>query len=223
MNVNVDSPDAGAPSGTICLIPGPGIDLSTAVVLTTVAGADNTVVGTSTPAESQADWIPQAPDCPSGELEVQTFQFTDTGGGLVATHPRRLLLRHPVATPPTLLCAREPTPGAGVRSRMRAGGARLACRRTRPPLSQAESPQRSAPGHAVTGEDVRELMGASTPHFALQLRNRIAKLIAPLAADDPARLLGEQEIRRLAELAFDGETRGGGAQDGQRPLPSLSG
>ena len=64
-------------------------------------------------------------------------------------------------------------------------------------------------------------MGASTPHFALQLRNRIAKLIGGLGAGDPARLLGEQEIRRLEELAVAGETRGGGAQDGQRPLPSL--
>jgi len=88
-------------------------------------------------------------------------------------------------------------------------------------LSQAESPQRSAPTHAVTVEDVRQLMGASTPHFALQLRTRIAKLIDRLAADDPARLLGEQEIRRLEALAREGETRGGDAQDGQRPLPSL--
>ena len=88
-------------------------------------------------------------------------------------------------------------------------------------MSQAESPQRSAPAHAATVEDVRQLMGASTPHFALQLRNRIAKLIGGLGAGDPARLLGEQEIRRLEELAVAGETRGGGAQDGQRPLPSL--
>ena len=88
-------------------------------------------------------------------------------------------------------------------------------------MSQAESPQRSAPTHAVTVEDVRQLMGASTPHFALQLRNRIAKLIAPLAAENPARLLGEQEIQRLQELAIEGETRGGDAQDGQRALPSL--
>ena len=89
-------------------------------------------------------------------------------------------------------------------------------------MSQAESPQRSAPAYDVTVEDVRQLMGASTPHFALQLRNRIAKLIAGLAPDDPARLLGEQEIRRLQALAVAGETRGGEAQDGQRPLPSLS-
>jgi len=87
-------------------------------------------------------------------------------------------------------------------------------------MSSAESPQRSAAGHAVSVEDVRELMGASTPHFALQLRERIAKLIAPLDQDDPARVLGESEIRRLERLAFDGERRGE-AQDGQRPLASL--
>jgi hypothetical protein len=88
-------------------------------------------------------------------------------------------------------------------------------------VSQAESPQRTAPTHAVTVEDVRQLMGASTPHFALQLRNRITRLIDGLQPGDPVRLLGEQENRRLEALAFAGETRGGGAQDGQRPLPSL--
>lgn len=88
-------------------------------------------------------------------------------------------------------------------------------------MSEAESPRRSAAGHNVTVEDVRQLMGASTPHFALQIGARIAKLIAKLPADDPARILGEQEIRRLEGLAVDGETRGAGAQDGQRPLASL--
>ena len=66
-------------------------------------------------------------------------------------------------------------------------------------------------------------MGASTPHFALQLRDRIAALIGGLAADDPARLLGEREIARLETLGVQGETRGIGGQDGQRPLPSLTG
>ncbi len=88
-------------------------------------------------------------------------------------------------------------------------------------VSEAESPERTAPGHRVSEDDVRQLMGASTPHFALQLSARIAKLIAPLPEDDPARILGEQEIRRLDELAVDGETRGVGAQDGQRALASL--
>ena len=47
------------------------------------------------------------------------------------------------------------------------------------------------------------------------------RLIAGLEPDDPARRLGEQEIARLELLAFKGETRGEGFQDGQRGLPSV--
>ncbi len=92
-------------------------------------------------------------------------------------------------------------------------------------MSQAEDPRRlsrKASTHQVTVEDVRQLMGASTPHFALQLRNRIAKLIADLPPDDPARVEGEREIARLQRLGFEGENRGEGAAEGERPLPSLS-
>jgi hypothetical protein len=88
-------------------------------------------------------------------------------------------------------------------------------------MAEAEQPDRLRPQHRVTIDDVRQLMGASTPHFALQLRNRIRKLIAPLPPDDPARLEGEREIARLERLAFSGEVRGEPEQEGQRPLPSL--
>ena len=91
-------------------------------------------------------------------------------------------------------------------------------------MSQAEDPRRLSreqSTHEVTLEDVRQLMGASTPHFALQLRNRIAKLIADLPADHPARIEGEREIARLQRLGLYGETRGEGAAEGERPLPSL--
>ncbi|HTW42365.1 MAG TPA: hypothetical protein VMD79_08615 [Solirubrobacteraceae bacterium] len=90
-------------------------------------------------------------------------------------------------------------------------------------MSQAEDPQLSRKQSAgeVTVEDVRQLMGASTPHFALQLRNRIANLIADLPADHPARVEGEREIARLQRLGIEGETRGEGAAEGERPLPSL--
>ena len=91
-------------------------------------------------------------------------------------------------------------------------------------MSQAEDPRRlsrKASAQDVSVEDVRQLMGASTPHFALQLRNRIANLIADLPPKHPARVEGEREIARLQELGFDGETRGEGAADGERPLPSL--
>ncbi len=91
-------------------------------------------------------------------------------------------------------------------------------------MSQAESPQRLIRERAgdVSVEDVRELMGASTPHFALQLRNRIARLIAELPADHPAHIEGEREIVRLEGLGFSGETRGETGNEGELPLPSLS-
>ncbi len=93
-------------------------------------------------------------------------------------------------------------------------------------MSQAEDPRRLPDGqdaYEVTVEDVRQLMGASTPHFALQLRNRIAKLIAPLPAGHPARVEGEREIARLQRLGFDGELRGEDpARVDLRPLPSLA-
>jgi hypothetical protein len=67
-------------------------------------------------------------------------------------------------------------------------------------VSEAEHPARLQPRREVTVEDVHQLMGASTPHFALQLRNRIAKLIRGLPADHPARVEGEREIARLTRL-----------------------
>jgi hypothetical protein len=75
-------------------------------------------------------------------------------------------------------------------------------------MSQAEHPDRLRPGHDVTVEDVRQLMGASTPHFALQLRERIRRLIRDLPAEHPARVEGEREIARLDALALAGEVRG---------------
>jgi hypothetical protein len=73
-------------------------------------------------------------------------------------------------------------------------------------MSQAESPDRL--NRDVTVDDVRQLMGASTPHFALQLRERIRRLIRDLPADHPARVEGEREIARLDALALAGEVRG---------------
>ena len=75
-------------------------------------------------------------------------------------------------------------------------------------MAEAEQPERRRPGHVVTVDDVRQLMGASTPHFALQIRNRIRKLIAPLPPEDPARLLGEQEIARLDAAGLRGRVPG---------------
>jgi hypothetical protein len=86
-------------------------------------------------------------------------------------------------------------------------------------VSEAEAPQRRE--REVTVEDVRQLKGAATPHFALQIRNRIAKLIRGLPEDHPARIEGEQEIRRLTALGQTGEVRGTPHEEGIRPLRSL--
>ena len=90
-------------------------------------------------------------------------------------------------------------------------------------MSQAEHPDRLREGRRVTVDDVRQLMGASTPHFALQLRERIRNLIRNLPADDPARIEGDREIARLDKIAFAGEIRGHDPEPGLEPLPSLEG
>ena len=51
-------------------------------------------------------------------------------------------------------------------------------------VSEAERPDRLT--RRVTVEDIRALAGPSTPHFALQVRNRIRNLIDGLPEDDPA-------------------------------------
>ena len=73
-----------------------------------------------------------------------------------------------------------------------------------------------------TVDDVRQLMGASTPHFALQLRNRIRTLVAGLPDGHPARIEGEREIRRLDQIALGSERRGA-IQDHEQGLPSYRG
>ncbi len=88
-------------------------------------------------------------------------------------------------------------------------------------MSQSEHPDRLAAEHETTVEDVRQLMGASTPHFALQLRERIRKLIRGLPEDHPARVEGEREIARLDTIAFSGETRGHAGEPGLTPLRSV--
>jgi hypothetical protein len=90
-------------------------------------------------------------------------------------------------------------------------------------MSQMERPDRLHPQHEVTIDDVLQLMGASTPHFALQIRNRLRNLIKDLPEGHPARLLGEQEIQRLELLAARGESfRGDGHEEELPPLPSIA-
>src|SRR3954447_16896382 len=93
-------------------------------------------------------------------------------------------------------------------------------------MSEAEDPRRVArvqQAREVTLGDVRQLMGASTPHFALQIRNRIARLIEDLPPGHPARVEGEREIARLTRLGYTGEVRGLEGEEGLPTLPSVTG
>ena len=78
-------------------------------------------------------------------------------------------------------------------------------------MSEAERSDRLDPSRETTVDDIRALAGPATPHFALQIRNRIERLIARLPDDHPARIEGVQQVRRLTELASNsGEPRGPG-------------
>ncbi len=75
-------------------------------------------------------------------------------------------------------------------------------------MSEAERPDRKG-GRPITIDDIRALAGPATPHFSLQIRNRITKLIQGLPAEDPVRAEGERQIERLTALsAHSGEPRG---------------
>lgn len=78
-------------------------------------------------------------------------------------------------------------------------------------MSEAERSDRLDPNRRVTAEDLRALAGPATPHFALQIRNRIERLIHDLPEDDPVRAEGIVQVRRLTALAENsGEPRGRG-------------
>ncbi len=80
-------------------------------------------------------------------------------------------------------------------------------------MSEAEHPGLLDPSYEVTVEDVRALTGAATPHFALQVRNRVRRLIESLPDGHPAKVVGEREIARLEDLAkHSGEPRGLGPE-----------
>ncbi len=77
-------------------------------------------------------------------------------------------------------------------------------------MCESENPQLLGGEKEITVEDIRALAGPVTPHFSLQVRNRIRRLVEPLPADHPARVEGERQIARLEELSrHSGEPRDG--------------
>ncbi len=75
-------------------------------------------------------------------------------------------------------------------------------------MSEAENPELLGGPQGITVEDIRALAGPATPHFSLQIRNRIKRLIEPFPPGNPVRLEGERQIARLQQLSDDsGEPR----------------
>ena len=61
-----------------------------------------------------------------------------------------------------------------------------------------------------------QMVGAATPHFALQIRDRVAALAHSLPPDHPRQAELTAHIARLEALALGGEA----GQSGQAELPA---
>ncbi len=70
-------------------------------------------------------------------------------------------------------------------------------------------------------EELAQLVGAATPHFALQARDRIAGALARLPEEHPRRPEITAQLRRLEAIAFAGEA-GGEAEPDLPAGPSLT-
>jgi hypothetical protein len=86
-------------------------------------------------------------------------------------------------------------------------------------MGEAENPERLT--RRATMDDLRVLRGAASPHFALQIRNRIVKLVMDLPPDDPVRREGERMVADLTRLGYTGQVEGHKHEDGIEPLASL--
>ena len=84
-------------------------------------------------------------------------------------------------------------------------------------MAEAEQPERL--DRRISVDDIRQISAGATPHFALQLRGRIARLIAPLPAGDPIRVYGVEQMALLEVLAVRDEFRGGPPRPGSAAAP----
>ena len=64
--------------------------------------------------------------------------------------------------------------------------------------------------------ELAQMVGAATPHFALQIRDRVAALAQSLAQNHPRQAELTAHIARLEQLALGGEA----GRDGQAELPA---
>ncbi|MGH3007745.1 MAG: hypothetical protein ACRDOS_17885 [Gaiellaceae bacterium] len=68
------------------------------------------------------------------------------------------------------------------------------------PMPSPESPPEARV--EPTRDDVDELVGPATPHFAMQIRARVRALVRELPEGHPVRAYGEEKIELLERLAF---------------------
>jgi hypothetical protein len=73
-----------------------------------------------------------------------------------------------------------------------------------------------------TEDELAQLVGAATPHFAFQAAERIAQLAASLPPDHPRQAELRAHLEYLDRLGYDGETAGVEDPD-LPPRESLSG
>lgn len=78
-----------------------------------------------------------------------------------------------------------------------------------------------------TRADIDALVGPATPHFAYQLRARVAELVAGLPADHPVRRYAEEQMALLDRLGHAStKAEDGGREPRSRPgwseLPSAA-
>lgn len=71
-----------------------------------------------------------------------------------------------------------------------------------------------------SGAELAQMVGAATPHFALQVRDRVVALARSLPADDPRQAELTAHIAHLEALAVGGEA-GEAGQAELPPRPSL--
>jgi hypothetical protein len=55
-------------------------------------------------------------------------------------------------------------------------------------------------------EELARLVGSATPHFALQIRDRVAAYAAALPPDHPRQAEMARHVARLEALAWEGES-----------------
>ena len=64
----------------------------------------------------------------------------------------------------------------------------------------------------TTIDDIDELVGPATPHFAFQLRARVRELVQGLPEGDPVRAYGEEQMALLERLGHSSSK----AEEGKR-------